>query len=128
AWDRRGAQRPPATRGSLDGSGLVLAWLRRDRGQQDLHFGVSHPRMVAGPAVAVAALFDLLLVIALQPAEPLLALAYLAAALLVRFGLACRRQVDSLTRDVDRQSDDIDRRLRQATLQRQGHRAGSDRS
>src|SRR5690606_33798003 len=62
------------------GAGLVVARLRRDRGQQDLDLGISHTRMVAGPAVAVAALLDLLLVIALQPAEPLLALADCAAA------------------------------------------------
>src|SRR5690606_27804286 len=91
--------------------------LGRDRRQQHLDLGVGLTRLVAGAAVPVAATVDLLLVIALQSAEALFALADLPAALLVGFGLAGGGEVDAGAGRLDRQGHGADGGLREAPLQ-----------
>ena len=89
-----------------------------------LNLVVGPPRLVAGALAAAHAILALLIVLPLQLAERLFPLAQLAAALLVRFGLAGGREIDPLADDLDRRGNDIDSRPRQTAAQRQREQNG----
>ena len=88
-----------------------------------MHLGVGLAGIAAGAAIAIFASIELLLVIALELAQPFFLAADFTPAILVAFGLAGGRQIDALADDPHRGGGDIERGLGQTTAQRDRQQA-----